>query len=438
MGALDLTLNWAGITALIVFILAYSLVITEEFTRLRKSKVVMLAAGVIWAIIGIQYSLSGQPADLDAAVKEYLVEFAQLFLFLLVAMTYVNSMNERRVFEALRVWLIGRGFSLRMMFWVTGIISFFLSAVIDNLTTALVMSAVILAVGKDNKRFVSLSCVNIVVAANAGGAFSPFGDITTLMVWQDGQVRFGQFFALLLPSIVNYLVPALFMSLAIKNEQLAASTETVKMRLGAKRIMALFVLTIGLAVSFHNFLHIPPFLGMVTGLACLQIFGFHLRRKEEVFIRHHAKHMTGDVMPYDSFREVARAEWDTLLFFFGVIMSVGGLTFLGYLEQVSNYFYLDLGPTVANILVGLVSAIVDNIPVMVAVLQMSPEMDLRQWLLVTLTAGTGGSLLSIGSAAGVAMMGQARGAYSFFSHLKWTPVIALGYGLSIWVHLSIN
>jgi len=431
-------MNWAGIAALIVFVVAYALVISEEFTHLRKSKPVMLAAGVIWAVIGVQYSLSGQPAGLEPAVKEYLVEFAELFLFLLAAMTYVNSMNERQVFEALRVWLISRGFTLRKMFWITGVISFFLSALIDNLTTALVMSGVILAVGKDNKRFVSISCVNIVVAANAGGAFSPFGDITTLMVWQGGELKFAQFFTLLLPSVVNYLVPALFMSMAIKNEQAASGTEQARMREGAKRIMALFIFTISMAVSFHHFLHLPPFLGMVTGLACLQLFGFHLRRKETAYVRQHKKHTTGDVMPFDSFREVARAEWDTLLFFFGVIMSVGGLTFIGYMAELSHYFYLELGPTVANILVGVVSAVIDNIPVMVAVLHMSPDMDTQQWLLVTLTAGTGGSLLSVGSAAGVALMGQARGVYSFFTHLKWAPVIALGYGFSIWVHLLIN
>jgi NhaD family Na+/H+ antiporter len=438
LGTLDLTTNWAGITALVLFILAYSLVISEEFTHLRKSKPVVLAAGLIWAVIGIQYSLSGQQASLDSAIREYLVEFAELFLFLLAAMTYVNSLNERDVFKALRVWLISRGFSLRQLFWITGVISFFLSALIDNLTTALVMSGVILAVGQDNKRFVSVSCVNIVVAANAGGAFSPFGDITTLMVWQDGNVRFEQFFALLLPSAVNYLVPALFMSLAIKNEQLETGTESVEMRQGAKRIMALFALTITMAVTFHNFLHIPPFLGMITGLACLQIFGYFLRRKETIFVRHHEAHMTGDIVPFDTFREVARAEWDTLLFFFGVIMSVGGLTFIGYLGHVSGYLYLELGPTTANVLVGVISAVVDNIPMMVAVLHMNPDMDLQQWLLVTLTAGTGGSLLSIGSAAGVALMGQARGAYSFFAHLKWAPLIAVGYAMSIWVHLLIN
>jgi NhaD family Na+/H+ antiporter len=438
LGTLDLTTNWAGITALVLFILAYSLVISEEFTHLRKSKPVVLAAGLIWAVIGIQYSLSGQQASLDSAIREYLVEFAELFLFLLAAMTYVNSLNERDVFKALRVWLISRGFSLRQLFWITGVISFFLSALIDNLTTALVMSGVILAVGQDNRRFVSISCVNIVVAANAGGAFSPFGDITTLMVWQNGNVRFEQFFALLLPSAVNYVVPAIFMSLAIKNEQLEAGTESVKMRLGAKRIMALFALTITMAVTFHNFLHIPPFLGMITGLACLQIFGYFLRRNESVFVRHHETPMTGDIVPFDSFREVARAEWDTLLFFFGVIMSVGGLSFIGYLGHVSGYLYLELGPTTANVLVGLISAVIDNIPVMVAVLHMNPDMDLQQWLLVTLTAGTGGSLLSIGSAAGVALMGQARGYYSFFTHLKWAPLIAVGYAMSIWVHLLIS
>ena len=127
-----------------------------------------------------------------------------------------------------------------------------------------------------------------------------------------------------------------------------------------------------------------------------------------------------------------------MLFFFGVIMCVGGLGFIGYLDKLSVLAYLELGPTVANVLVGIASAVVDNIPVMVAVLQMRPDMDVAQWLLVTLTAGVGGSLLSIGSAAGVALMGQARGHYTFFAHLKWTPAIAAGFALSIWVHFLVN
>lgn len=133
-----------------------------------------------------------------------------------------------------------------------------------------------------------------------------------------------------------------------------------------------------------------------------------------------------------------RVEWDTLMFFYGIMLCVGGLGALGYLATLSNFLYLDLGATTANILVGVLSAVIDNIPVMFAVLSMNPDMSLGQWLLVTLTAGVGGSLLSIGSAAGVALMGQAQGIYTFSAHLKWIWAIALGYAASIVVHLVMN
>jgi len=437
----DLTGHWVGVVAIGLFVAAYSLVITEEFTHLRKSKPVMLAAGIIWGLVAFQYAGSEHPDAVREAVHDYLTEFAQLFLFLLAAMTYVNAMSERNVFLALRDWLARRAFTYRTMFWITGIMSFFLSPVIDNLTTALVMCAVVMAIGQGNPRFIGIACVNIVVAANAGGAFSPFGDITTLMVWQRGIIGFETFFALFIPSVVNFVVPATIMSMAVPSGTPAQPdlNHPVPMKRGARRIMFLFVCTITTAVSFHNFLHLPPFLGMMTGLALLKFFGYYLRITfgPTTFDRKLYGEI-GDVSPFDSFREVARVEWDTLLFFFGVIMCVGGLGFIGYLDHTSAYLYGELGPTVANILVGIMSALVDNIPVMVAVLEMEPQMSVHQWLLVTLTAGVGGSLLSIGSAAGIALMGQARGHYTFFTHLRWTPAIALGYGLSIWLHMVIN
>jgi len=436
---LNLTDHWVGLVALLIFVLAYALVIAEEFTKLKKSKPVILAAGLIWAIIAYQYATTSMSHAAEDAVRHFLTEFAELFLFLLVAMTYVNAMSERRIFSALKAWLVARQLGYRKLFWITGTIAFFLSPLIDNLTTSLVMCAVLLAVGKDSAKFVSIGCVNIVVAANAGGAFSPFGDITTLMVWQRGILDFQMFFLLFVPSIVNFLVPAAIMSLAVPNDTPQVDGEVVVMKRGAKPIMFLFACTVTTAVAFHNFLHLPPFLGMMTGLAYLQIYGYYLRRTEiRTINKSRERGQTGDIGAFSSFREVARAEWDTLLFFFGVIMCVGGLGFIGYLDQLSQYAYTELGATTANVLVGIASAIVDNIPVMVAVLQMNPDMDLAQWLLVTLTAGVGGSLLSIGSAAGVALMGQARGHYTFFSHLKWTPAIAAGFALSIWVHLLIN
>lgn len=436
----DLTSHWAGYAAIGIFVLAYLFVVAEEFTGLRKSQPVMLAAGVIWGVLAVAAASTGHADSLHGAVGQYLLEFAELLLFLLAAMTYVNAMSERNLFEALRLRLLQRGLGYRALFWTTGVLAFFLSPIIDNLTTALVMCAVVLAVGRDNPKFVALACINIVVAANAGGAFSPFGDITTLMVWQRGIVDFWQFFALFLPSLVNWLVPASIMHFAVSKGAPAAATGTVRLRRGAWVIVGLFVVTIALAVSFHNFLHLPPFLGMMTGLALLKLYGWHLSRvanaiQAEEFAREGAP---GDVDAFDSYEQVARAEWDTLLFFFGVIMCVGALGYCGYLAMASQWFYGDLGPTTANILVGVFSAVLDNIPMMVAVLQMQPTMDLGQWLLVTLTAGVGGSMLSIGSAAGVALMGQAHGKYTFFSHLKWTWAIALGYAASIGVHLLVN
>ncbi len=433
----NLTASWVGYTALGIFVVAYALVMAEEFTHLRKSKPVVLAAGIIWLVIGYYYTAHhGDYHTVENAVHHNIMEFAELFLFLLAAMTYINAMEERQVFEWLRSWLVRSGWSYRRLFWTTGFLAFFISPVADNLTTALLMCAVVMAVGADNPRFVALGCINIVVAANAGGAFSPFGDITTLMVWQKGLIAFQTFFLLFIPSLVNYLVPAYFMQKAVPDGAPPPSDEIVKMKRGAKRIVLLFLLTIATAVSAHNFFHLPPVLGMMTGLAYLKFFAYYMYKTHEMST---VKVGTlEDSMPFDIFNKIARAEWDTLLFFYGVILCVGGLGFIGYLELVSQFAYIDVGPTFANTMVGLLSAVVDNIPVMFAVLTMNPDMSQGQWLLATLTAGVGGSLLSIGSAAGVALMGQAKGVYTFFEHLKWTKYIALGYVASILAHLIIN
>jgi NhaD family Na+/H+ antiporter len=400
---------------------------------------VILAAGLIWGSIAYVAAQHGMSVEAEQAVRHNLLEYAELMLFLLVAMTYINSMEDRGVFDALRAWLIQSGFGFRSLFWITGALAFFISPVADNLTTALLMCAVIMAVGSGNARFISLGAINIVVAANAGGAFSPFGDITTLMVWQKDMVEFWTFFALFIPALVNWLVPAVLMNFAVPDLKPEASDEQVSMQRGARRIIMLFLLTIATAVSFHTFLHLPPVIGMLTGLGYLQLFGFFLKKtanRDDYAVDRDGQ--LGSPGGFDVFNPVARAEWDTLLFFYGVVLCVGGLGFLGYLSLASDIMYNQWGATYANVAVGLLSAVVDNIPVMFAVLSMNPDMSTGQWLLVTLTAGVGGSLLSIGSAAGVALMGQARGYYTFFAHLKWTPVIALGYAASIYVHMLVN
>jgi len=435
---LDLTSHWAGYTSLFVFILAYFFVMVEEFIHLRKSKPVMMAAGIIWGIIAVVYAENGIHHLAEAAVKHNIEEYAELMLFLLVAMTYINVMQERQVFGALRCWLIRKGFGYRKLFWATGMLAFFISPIADNLTTALLMAAVVMAVGADNTKFVTLSCINIVVAANAGGAFSPFGDITTLMVWQKGIIGFWTFFHLFVPSAVNFIVPAAIMHFAVPKGAPAPIEETVQMKRGALVVIFLFVLTIVTAVSFHQFLWLPPVLGMMAGLGYLKFFGYYLKVTYGKYDDFQDTPKSSQLSPFDIFDKVARAEWDTLFFFYGVILCVGGLGTIGYLELASHTMYGNMGATFANVMVGFLSAIVDNIPVMYAVLTMNPDMTMGHWLLVTLTAGVGGSMLSIGSAAGVALMGATSGKYTFFQHLKWMPVILLGYAASILVHLWIN
>ncbi|MDW6019477.1 sodium:proton antiporter NhaD [Vibrio plantisponsor] len=446
---LNLTHSYFGYAAVIIFVFAYILVTLEEYLKLRKSKPVLLAAGLIWAMIGYVYQQQGATEIAREALEYNLLEYAELLLFLLVAMTYISAMEERRLFDALKAWMVSKGFNYRTLFWITGLLAFFISPIADNLTTALLMCAVVLKVGGNHRQFVNIACINIVVAANAGGAFSPFGDITTLMVWQAGHVNFSQFLNLFLPSIVNYMVPALIMSFFVPKETPDTVNEHVELKRGARRIILLFVLTIATAVSFHSLFHFPPVMGMMMGLAYLQFFGYFLRKtlagslakKTAKAIANNdeaALKRIGSVVPFDVFRRISQAEWDTLLFFYGVVMCVGGLSLLGYLTMISEVIYTQWDPMWANITVGVLSSIIDNIPVMFAVLSMEPYMSLGNWLLVTLTAGVGGSLLSIGSAAGVALMGAAHGQYTFFGHLKWAPVIILGYAASITLHLMLN
>ncbi len=419
-----------GYLAVAVFVLAYLLVATEEFYHLRKSKPMILGAGVIWMLVAILAKQNDVPAgQLERALEHDLVEYAGLFLFLLVAMTYVNTLTERNLFAALRTWLIHKKFSYRKIFWMTGVLAFFISPIADNLTTALLLGAVVMAVGRDEPRFIPIACVNIVVAANAGGAFSPFGDITTLMVWEAGKVPTNQFLLLFIPSVINFLLPAALLHFAVPAGRPDVDCKRIKPKPGTYVICFLFLLTIITALSFEQFLDLPPFMGMMTGLSYLLFFSYYLKRRDMLVPASER---------FNIFEKVARAEWDTLLFFFGVVFCVGGLGYIGYLELVSATTYGALGPTQANIIAGLLSAVVDNIPVMFAILSMDPAMDTSQWLLVCLTAGVGGSLLSIGSAAGVALMGQSGGRYSFFGHLKWSWAVLIGYGGSIWAHYLIN
>ena len=434
---LHLTTTWVGILSFIIFVIGYYFIATEDKYHVNKAKPALFAGTSIFMLIGLYIALTGDHKmgeHLHTQINHLIVEIAGIFFFLFVAMTYIEAMIDRGVFSALRFSLVSKGYNYKKLFWVTGFLAFFISPVADNLTTALILSTVLITIDKDNKAFIVPAAINIVVAANAGGAWSPFGDITTLMVWVDGKGAFVDFLYLFPASILGWGVTAFLLSRFVPegNPPFNSDEKKVEIAEGGKAIIGLFALTIVFAVLSHQLLHLPAMWGMMFGLAILKLYVYMLNRKNKDAI---ADINTED-KKINAFSWIAKIENDTLLFFFGILAAVGGLHFLGFLEYFTS-LYTQFGATTVNIGVGFLSAIVDNVPVMSAVLKASPDMGVTahaQWMLVTLTAGVGGSLISFGSAAGVGVMGKLHGIYTFASHMKFAWTVLVGYivSVSIW------
>ncbi len=443
LARLDLTHHFIGYLAIAITVLAYVLAMSEETTELRKSKPMVMGAALVWFAICIQYAMEGDPKPAVTAFESNLLAYVELLLFILVSMTYLNAMEDRGIFDALRIWLLNRKFSYRQLFWIIGGLAFFISTLVSGLAVGLLMGAVAAAVGKNEPKFVAISCVNIVVATNAGGSFCPLGGISTLFVWQSGIVEFTEFFTLAIPCLVNFLVPAAVMHFFVPKLCPLVSRRKVALRRGGKRIVALFSVTLGITVCSDVFLKLPPAAGMMAGLGLLQFFSFYLLRTAQ---EPNGFKRLGDSRPrdwledheYDIFQKIGNLEWDTLLFFYGAMMLIGALGFIGYLDAIAQFLFGQINPTLANVLIGLSSAFVDNGTLMFAVLAMHPDISQGQWLLLTLTLGVGGSLLAIGSAPGVGLLGQIKGIYTFGYHMRWFPLILVGYFASVAAHFWIN
>jgi len=420
---LDLTTTWVGILSLALFVLAYYFIATEDKYLINKAKPALLAGTGIFMLIGLYFAINGMDGHhLEEEVEKLIVEISGIFFFLLVAMTYIEAMIDRGVFSALRYNLVSKGYSYKRLFWVTGFLAFFISPVADNLTTALILSTVLLTIDKENKAFLIPGAINIVVAANAGGAWSPFGDITTLMVWVAEKGSFTEFLFLFPAAILGWFVTAFLLSRFVPDGTPPFNADEKKAEIGegGKVIIGLFAFTIAMAVVSHQVLHLPAMWGMMFGLAILKMYVYRINR-------------SASETQLNAFSWIAKIENDTLLFFFGILAAVGGLHFLGFLEYFTA-LYEQFGATAVNIGVGFLSAVVDNVPVMSAVLKANPDMGVdaqSQWMLVTMTAGVGGSLISFGSAAGVGVMGKMHGIYTFASHMKYAWTVLIGYIVSI-------
>lgn len=419
---MNLTQHIVGYIALGITILAYVTAMSEDVIELRKSKPMVLGATLVWFCICIYYAMLGDAKIAVKAFESNLLAYVELLLFILVSMTYLNAMEERGIFDGMRIWLLNRQYSYQQLFWILGTLAFLLSAVVSGLAVGLLMGTIAMAVGKQNHRFVSLACVHIVSATNAGGSFSPLGGISTLFVWQSHILHFVDFLTLFIPCLVNFLVPAVIMHFFVPKEVPLMSKSIINLKRGSKRIIVLFCVTLIITVLSNVYLELPPAAGMMAGLALLQMFSFYLLKSAQ---DHEHDNIIDEPQPkswlddrnYDIFQKIGNLEWDTLLFFYGAMMIIGALGFVGYLDAIAIYLFGEINTTLANILIGLSSAFIDNGTLMFAVLNMHPTMSIGQWLLLTLTLGVGGSLLAIGSAPGVGLLGQIKGIYTFGYHL---------------------
>ncbi|MDF1880694.1 sodium:proton antiporter NhaD, partial [Sulfurimonas sp. MAG313] len=377
-GEIDLTMTWVGFAGLGIFVIGYYFVAMEEKYHIDKAKPALFMGTFIFMLIALYYSMHDMDMDLVHSQAQHLIlEIAEIFFFLFVAMTYIETMLHMNVFEKLKYSLVSKGYTYRKLFWITGFLAFFISPIADNLTTALILSTVIITIEQKRKEFLVPAAINVVVAANAGGAWSPFGDITTLMAWTSGKGHFVDFLFLFPASILGYLVTAFLLSKVVPNEKPkfeASSEKEPELMKGAGVVIALGVFTIFSAVMSHQVLHLPAMWGMMFGLSLLKLYAYKLTKFNKTRL--------------DIFESMSKIENNTLLFFFGILAGVGALYFIGWLALASVVYDPNvLGPTWSNIGVGFLSAIVDNVPVMSAVLKANPQMGLDQWMLVTLTAG---------------------------------------------------
>ena len=426
--ALNLTTTWVGIVSLIIFVVGYFFIATEENFHIDKAKPAIFIGTFMFLLIGFYMLANGLDVHLlQNEVNHLILEISQIVFFLMVAMTYIEALIERDVFNALKYNLVSKGYTYKRLFWLTGVLAFFISPVADNLTTALILSTVLLTIDRNNTNFLVAGAINIVVAANAGGAWSPFGDITTLMAWAAGKAPFIDFFALFPASFIGWLVTAFLLARIVPagSPHFDPATEPkVRIKKGGKVVIGLGAFTIFSAVMMHQLFHLPAMWGMMFGFSLLSLYTYIYKKTNK------------NEEPMHVFHYMSKIENNTLFFFFGILAAVGALHFVGFLNYAVS-LYDKFGATAVNIGVGFLSAIVDNVPVMSAVLKANPMMgadageNLSQWLLVTLTAGIGGSMISFGSAAGVGVMGKLKGIYTFGAHMKYAWTVVAGYIVSV-------
>ena len=412
---------------IIVFILGYMAIALEHSIKVDKAASALLIGGLGWAL----YAFSGVDIQhMNDHLSHHLVDIAEILFFLLGAMTIVELIDAHEGFSIItdkittnkRVALI----------WILSIITFFFSAALDNLTTAIVMSALLTKLIKD-KHDIWMFAGMVILSANAGGAWSPIGDITTIMLWIGGQVTASNIItSIFLPSVVCALVPLIYLTFKLKGEvtrplKIENSKDQIDPTTAFERNLIFYMGVLGLLFVpiFKTITHLPPYVGILISLAVLWIVTEIIHRSKK-----HEKKSQLSVIGV-----LKKVDVPTIFFFLGILLAVASLQSAGQLDIVANYLNKTFNGDIyiINMIIGLLSAIVDNVPLVAGAMGMyeiAPvgnfAVDGKFWEFLAYCAGTGGSVLIIGSASGVAVMGILK--IDFIWYVKNISLLALiGY-----------
>lgn len=411
---------------IIVFIIGYLAIALEHPLHLNKAAAALLTGVICWTL----YVVSGVHAEeVTEELHHYLGEIASILFFLLGAMTIVELIDSHDGFTIITDRIRTR--SKAKLLWVVAIITFFLSAILDNLTTAIVMTSLVAKILEDKTDrlwFVGM----VVIAANAGGAFSPLGDVTTTMLWIGGQITAGNIIKeLFLPSVFVCLVPLLLLTSRFRNKKFDFESKSI---LNVHRREANIILILGVALLlfvpvFKIVTHLPPFMGILLALGILWVTVSFMHIKKPLDLRHRL----------NVTHALERIDTPSILFFLGILLSISALESFGILKDVAGAFDQHLGnPYMIGAALGIISAIVDNVPLVAAAqgmydLQTFPT-DHHFWEFLALTTGTGGSAIIIGSAAGVAAMGIEKINFMWYlKHISWLALAGFAAGIGVFL-----
>ena len=431
-----------SIAIILAFVIGYLFIAIESVTKINKAAIALLMFVVCWTIFMIDpASLVPALASVDHSqmanavskiIEEHLGETGTTIFFLMGAMTIVELVDQNGGFNFVKDTLKTK--SKRSLLWRIAIMTFILSAILDNLTTSIVMIMILRKLVKERKDRVIYASL-VIIAANSGGAFSPIGDVTTIMLWNRGVITAaGVISEVLIPSIVSMVIPAYVLSLSLKGELVVPEAKKAANAdedyLTASQRKLIFFLGVGGLIFvpiFKTITHLPPFVGILLVLGILWTVTESMYR--------HLEHDDSDGMQKRVSRMLTRIDMSTILFFLGILMAVGSLQTIGALAQLGEGLnvWFDGNHYLVTGIIGVLSSIVDNVPLVAGCMGMYPvqavgdmAVDGIFWQLLAYCAGVGGSMLIIGSAAGVVVMGLEKITFGWYmKHISW--VAFLGY-----------